>query len=442
MDVQMWLESPKTIQKSKKSYAHFDYRIDIRKAAKFIQNSSNIVSHGFYPFIHYTMEMNKYNKKTGKKVKKREICYAAHMDRCIYQYYSFILNTYYNQKIREYGIEKIPVAYRTDLKDSNIQSAKKAFDFIRKNPKSYVMIGDFTNFFDNLDHQYLKERWCDLLNVKKLPGDHYAVFKNITRYSKWELYDLLKLNGFSRSKRDIKTLNKKATVLSKEQYKLNKHCIVKNKLSYGIPQGSPISAALANIYMIEADRKIDNIVKQHDGFYMRYSDDFIIVLPEQDGYRIFEKIINILKTIPNLQLENRKTQFFEMKLPVIMNISKSFADDADSSQKQINFLGFSFDGNKVHLRAKTIGKYYYRMNRKAKAISANKALVGADNLYMKYSERGASGKKGNFFTYVGHAENEFGADEMIRFELKNHMSKIRKILKKDNCKKSEKYYRE
>ena len=94
---------------------------------------------------------------------------------------------------------------------------------------------------------------------------------------------------------------------------------------------------------------------------MRYSDDFIIVLPEQDGYRIFEKIINILKTIPNLQLENRKTQFFEMKLPVIMNISKSFADDADSSQKQINFLGFSFDGNKVHLRAKTIGKYYYRM---------------------------------------------------------------------------------
>ena len=49
---------------------------------------------------------------------------------------------------------------------------------------------------------------------------------------------------------------------------------------------------------------------------------------------------------------------------------------------------------------------------------------------MKYSERGASGKKGNFFTYVGHAENEFGADEMIRFELKNHMSKIRKILKK------------
>lgn len=69
-------------------------------------------------------------------------------------------------------------------------------------------------------------------------------------------------------------------------------------------------------------------------------------------------------------------------------------------------------------------------------------MVGADNLYMKYSERGASGKKGNFFTYVGHAENEFGADEMIRFELKNHMSKIRKILKKDNCKKNEKYYRE
>lgn len=56
------------------------------------------------------------------------------------------------------------------------------------------MIGDFTNFFDNLDHQYLKQQWCSLLQVSQLPADHYAVFKNITKYSKWELDDLLELN--------------------------------------------------------------------------------------------------------------------------------------------------------------------------------------------------------------------------------------------------------
>lgn len=430
MNVQTWLNNPKTIKKSRKMYAHFDHRIDIKKAAEFIQNPDNVASYGFYPFIHYTMKMEKYNKKTGKKIKKREICYAAHMDRCIYQYYAFAINEYYNQRIREDGIEKIPVAYRTDLKDSNIQSAKKAFDFIRANPGCYVMIGDFTNFFDNLEHQYLKKQLCSLLQVSELPADYYAVFKNITKYSKWELDDLLELNGLGKSDADIRKLNQKSTVLSKKQYRANRKHIVKNTASFGIPQGSPISAALANAYMLEADKTIFEKVKQYGGFYMRYSDDFMIVLPEQNDYKIFKEIIGIIKNVPNLKLENKKTQFFKMELPNVINISKSFAEDADDSQKKINFLGFSYDGNKIYLRAKTVGKYYYRMNRKAKTIAGNEGFVGADNLYMRYSERGSTGKRGNFFTYVHNAENEFGSDEMIRYDLRNHMSKIRKSLKK------------
>lgn len=430
MNVETWLNNSKTIKKSRKMYAHFDHRIDIKRAAEFIKNPDNIACYGFYPFIHYTMKMEKYNKRTGKKVKEREICYAAHMDRCIYQYYAFVINEYYNQRIREDGIEKIPVAYRTDLRDSNIQSTKKAFDFIRANPKCYVMIGDFTNFFDNLDHQYLKKQWCSLLKVSELPADHYAVFKNITKYSKWELDDLLELNGLDKSDADVRKLNKKSTVLSKKQYRENRKNIVKNTASFGIPQGSPISATLANVYMLDADKNIYEKVKQHGGFYMRYSDDFMIVLPEQKDYKIFKEIIEIINSVPNLKLENKKTQFFQVELPNVVNVSKAFANDADDSQKRINFLGFSFDGSKIFLRAKTIGKYYYRMKRKAKSIAANADFAGADNLYRKYSERGAHGKRGNFFTYVNSAENEFGSDEMIRHDLKNNMSKIRKSLKK------------
>ena len=50
---------------------------------------------------------------------------------------------------------------------------------------------------------------------------------------------------------------------------------------------------------------------------------------------------------------------------------------------------------------------------------------------MKYSERGATGKKGNFFTYVNRAEKEFGTDEMIRHDVRRNMSKIRKSLKRN-----------
>ena len=109
MNVQTWLTHPKTIKKSKKNYAHFDRKVDIKEAAEFIQNPDNIASYGFYPFIHYTMEMEKYSKKTGKKIKKREICYAAHKDRCIYQYYAFLINELHipeKLRIRSRGTER------------------------------------------------------------------------------------------------------------------------------------------------------------------------------------------------------------------------------------------------------------------------------------------------------------------------------------------------
>ena len=52
-----WITQKNT--KKKKGYAHFDYRIDITKAAEFIKNPENVAHYGFYPFIHYTMKMNK-----------------------------------------------------------------------------------------------------------------------------------------------------------------------------------------------------------------------------------------------------------------------------------------------------------------------------------------------------------------------------------------------
>lgn len=72
MNVQEWLDNPKTIQKSKKGYAHFDYRIDITKAAEFIKNPENVAHYGFYPFIHYTMKMINIMQKLGKNLKKEK----------------------------------------------------------------------------------------------------------------------------------------------------------------------------------------------------------------------------------------------------------------------------------------------------------------------------------------------------------------------------------
>ncbi|MGN1433499.1 MAG: hypothetical protein ACI4XI_07335, partial [Ruminococcus sp.] len=63
------------------------------------------------------------------------------------------------------------------------------------------------------------------------------------------------------------------------------------------------------------------------------------------------------------------------------------------------FLGFSFDGSKITIRSKTISKYYYRMYSKAKTITKNKGYtkngkkISKENLYKRYSIRGAYCKK-------------------------------------------------
>lgn len=432
-----WLNSADAVEHSKKPYAHFDWHTDLSQQREYIADSDKIVKHGFYPFIHYEKRTLKFSKKKGRKEKVRDICYAAHIDRCIFQYYSFLLNESYNERVKKEGTSASAVAYRTDLHENNIHFSKRAFDFIRSKSPVYVMIGDFTGFFDNLDHAYLKEQWCELLGVDRLPPDHFKVFKNITSYSKVELVDLLRLNGLEDTKSGRKKLNEMARVLTPEQFRENRSLIQKHREPYGIPQGSPISGILANIYMLDVDKQINDAVIELGGMYIRYSDDFMIIIPdtpEIDAAKELKRIADMVKQAPRLKLEPNKTQYFHYKSGVLTNCGKAFHKNADDSSRTINFLGFSFDGQKIRIRSKTVSKYYYRMYRKARNIAKmggytpdGKRITG-ENLYMTYSRKGAKKGPGNFLTYVNRAAAEYGRNEPIKRDTRKHMQKIRKAL--------------
>lgn len=447
-DIEIWRTSEKTIKKSQRYYAHFDYRTDISKSWEYISNPQNICKHGFYPFIHYVKDMSKYSAEMGGiKEKHRDICYAAHIDRCIFQLYNFILNERYNEECIRLGIHDVAVAYRTNLnKKNNIDFAKRAIQFIRRSQDCYIMIGDFTKFFDNLNHGYLKKQWCRLLHTDRLPPDHYAVFKNITRYSYFELADLLAIHGLDNTPKGRRGLNQMKRVLSPHDLKKNAYCIQRNK-DCGIPQGSPMSGALANLYMLEIDKTIHDFVTGYNGLYMRYSDDFIIVLPhikEEVAIRALTKISSLYNSAncPGLELQPNKTQCYHFYGKKIENCGMTIHKDADCSNRNLNFLGFAFDGEKVSLRAKTVSKYYQRMRRKAKTIAKSGGYtkqgnhISKKNLYMKYSVRGAAGKPGNFLTYVNSAQDSdrFGKNEKIEVVSNRNMQKIRKFLKKNYVK--------
>lgn len=447
MDVKEWKEKNAKARR----YAHFDEKVSLERVWPYINNPCNIAKHGFYPFIHYQMVQNKF--KEGKVVSKpRKICYSAHIDRYIYSYYGFKLNQKYNDYVMNKKLNEVAVAYRDNLGESNIHFAKKAIDRIKSHDSCYIIIGDFTDFFENLNHNYLKKMLLKLLNLDYLPDDYYAVYKNITQYSIWDLENLLEYNQLPNNEKGIREFNCKDKAIKLEDFKKikknNPTVIIRNKRGFGVPQGSAISAVLSNIYMLDFDEKLTEFMQKHNGMYMRYSDDFIVILPvlNADIFKAcYAKIISIISKIPGIKLQQQKTQVFYYNNKEVKCCNSFVLDDVPDGKDFINYLGFTFDGKEVTIREKTVAKYYCRMYRKLKTVVKRKGVtskgkrISCRNIYEKYSIKGARGnnknafgKNGNFISYVQRAANIFEEDESINRKTKRHMLKIRRMIDKAN----------
>ena len=425
-----------------RNYAHFDKRLGLLEVARFISDPDNVAKHSFYPFIFYEKKIYKYNKKNGVKEKIRPICYASHMDRCIYQYYSKILNEIYNKKTVEVGIDDCAIAYRDNKNKSNIHFAKEVFDFIKDTKKALVIVGDFKGFFDNLDHKYLKEQLYKLMNVDELSDDMYAVFKSMTKFSKCQLEDILTFKGLRNTYSGIKELNSLESIMSVEEFRsFKKNHLVKNKESYGIPQGSPLSGVFSNVYMLEFDSMMKELALYQNGLYRRYSDDFIIVVPYitlEHSKEILQKLTQIVQKIPNLVLEKDKTRIYTYSDSCIIDITSTIEPEVKEVKNILNYLGFSFDGKYVSIREKTLGKYNYRMRRKVNGIekcgryTKKNNRISLDKLYEKYSKKGL--RKGNFISYVRNTRKIFNDEIKIANVEKNHMRNIARAIKQKKLK--------
>lgn len=412
-----------------KPYAHFDLRVSLAMPSirKYVMDRAKIVTHSFYPFIHFEKKNSRYGKKGPKK--PRELYYCSHLDRCVYQRYAFLLNCQYNSWACENNIDDVAIAYRDNLGKNNIDFAKDAFDAIRSFPQCFILVGDFTNFFDNLEHQYLKKMMCEVLGVERLPQDYFSVFKNITRFSSWDWKDIVKAAGENIEEKGVrKKINSKDTVLTKEQFQKSKNDIKKNVSGVGVPQGSPISAVLSNIYMIEFDKDIKRYVASKGGIYMRYSDDFIIVLPYERDSEIADFTSYIFSYVESMKglidLQKEKTSCYTYKNKVV------YEGDQPSS---INYLGFLFDGKNIRLRPRAITKYYYRMRRKAHTIGRSNWIsskgrhISAKELYSIYSR---NDEKQTFIDYARKAKGILKLnDQEANALIKHHKRKIAKAIK-------------
>jgi len=447
-----WLEKEKrAAQAKKRKYYHFDPKINIERNVSFFnsffQNPSNITKHSFYPFLKSEIATPRY-KKTGnlkangklervKAIKSRPIAYAAHFDAFIYSWYATYLNNNYESKIKDWEINDCILAYRR-LNACNIHFAKEVFAFIKQLGDCVVITTDISGFFDNLDHLLLKKYWLEVINQEKLPDDQYKIYKSVTEFSYVEVKSLFEEFGINFkspirdkricSPREFRERVRKNGLIHKNSNRNNIKGSQRKGQICGIPQGTPISAVLSNIYMIGFDIEVNAKIKEIDGLYRRYCDDIIVAVKPEDVEHAKHLLFDQIKKY-ELELNSEKTEIIVFK-PNIKGITRSYDISDPNKYVNLQYLGFEFNGKNTYVRSSSMSKYHGRMRRRIKEnikAAYGKKSIGEHifkrKLYLRYTDKG----KRNFITYAKRAK-EIMNSPTIHKQYKDSIKKAREAL--------------
>lgn len=143
-----------------------------------------------------------------------------------------------------------------------------------------------------------------------------------------------------------KIIEEKISLLSEEQ--LNKYnnlidylmnlCEAEKLDDKGVPQGPAFARYLAEVYLIELDEYIENLIEVNFNFYYRYVDDIILILEDEEMAKIvLGKIKSYLDSLDLeinwdkyllLQVKNSRNAFENY-----FNNNKYFVDNASKTQE-------------------------------------------------------------------------------------------------------------
>ena len=402
-------------------YVHFDTPLSRADCKKLVADPMAIKSHSFYPFMRHDVIRAKL-KRTSVGIKKslkiRDIRYASHADAAIYAYYNFLLMDRYEKRLTALGLSDNVIAFRT-LGKSNVDFAQEAFEWIDSHRPCLALGFDVKDFFGSLDHQLLKESWASLLDVAHLPDDHYSAFKSLSKHASVELIAARKALGLSRE--SLNRLTRLCTPAEFRKTIRGGNLVFVNNKAAGIPQGSPVSAALSNIYMLPFDAKIKAAVEGMGGFYRRYCDHILVVVPEMDAASICKLVQSELTSL-RLSMQPSKT--------LVCHFGPSKSD------VPLQYLGLIYDGTKVVLRASGVTRFYLKMRRgvtqfkDAKKKDGDTALLiqRRRTLIQRYTEH-TSKESRSYFKYVKMATRKTKS-AAIKKQLTRHRMRLKLIIER------------
>lgn len=422
---------------ARRRYLHFDEALSPRDAEALAKSPARVASWAFLPMLHWIVKARKVKRKDDgalekKPPKNRPIAYASHKDAAIYAYYGHLLGARYEAAVVTLGIQDCVTAFREHSGRCNIDFAMEAFEWIRAKGACVALAFDIQGFFDNLDHDLTKAQWARVLGMARLPDDHFAVFRSLTKFAYVDRGAVFKEFGIS-------PYSPRATgrrrICSPEDFRdrvRGKGLIQKNVLIKGIPQGSPMSAVLSNIYMTEFDVAVAGRVRSVGGLYRRYCDDMLCIVPPDHAAEVEAFVLKEIERAKlNIQSEKTKHHHFEVK-------GGRLAVD-----EPLQYLGFTFDGSRSLLRTASVSRYYRKMRaavslavqtkRKHDGIREKrgeaKEPLKRRKLNIRYSYVG----RHNFISYAIRAAKKMN-EPAIRKQVKRHWNKLNAEVEKAQAK--------
>jgi hypothetical protein len=453
-----------------KWYPHFDDVIPRASLHQLARSPPQVARNAFYPFIRYYDAWQPFRgRSSGKPARKsRPIRFASRRDAAIFSYYRTVLSERYEEELRREDIADVVLAYRkiksqSGRGKSNIEFAKDAFDLIRTLGTCAVVALDISSFFEHLDHAQLLAKWCRLLGLAALPPDHAALFRALTRYAVVDRDELYLRLGLARYENDDGRqrlvykfghgeMPKKLCSNADFRKKVcgigrNHRSLVQiNRKSYGIPQGSPISDLLANIYMLDFDKAAKSYCANHGGQYFRYSDDLLLVIP---GGTIDASDANafvaaeVAKHGAKLAIKSTKTAMVTFQP---CGAYQTFTHAGGNlGRSGLEYLGFRYDGKNIRLRDATLSRLYRKLSFALKAecrgmirrypdkdiewLISNFDYSNFNQRYGRVEDFGADSdmRHWTFWTYARRASRAFGKRGLrIPLQLKNMRDVIRR----------------